>query len=1020
MKEDIGEAIVSLSANGTTISYTNNNGETESITTQDTTYSAATQSTAGLMSAADKKKLDGIASGATASTGDITEVIAGKGLTGGAISGAATLNIGAGTGISVSDDAVALATSGVEKGTYGPNQNVSGAEGNTILVPEVTVDEYGRITNIVNRTYTSKNTTYSEASESANGLMSAADKKKLNAIDSGAQVNKIETIKVNNTALSISNKAVNIDLSAYATTEAANAYADSLGSKYATAAQGAKADSAVQPGDIGGAAKKNVDTSISAGSTSTKLPTSQAVAAFVEGKGYTNNTGTVTSIATGGGLTGGPITSTGTISHADTSSQASITASGRKYITGVTLDGYGHVTGLTTGTETVTDTNTTYTYAAAKSKTNGNVTMDLTAGGSGSGTQSVKVKGTGRTSVTSDSNGVVSVDTSLSALTVGSKTYDGSTAVSITAADLGLSNALHFIGVKSSIPTSGTYANGDVILVGNKEYVYNNGWVELGDGSSYALKSIQVKAGSGLSGGGTIDNDVTISHGNTSDVSNVTANGRKYVTGLTFDDYGHVTGVTTGTETVTDTNTTYDLSAASASNGQVEIKLTAGGSGSGVDTISLKSAGATTITADSNNNIEIKSVNTEYSAGSGLSLANNVFSHSNVVTPTHVPGVQMTTANHITDYGDTITAFEPVYDANGHIVYQTTHNYWLPAAPEIPEKLPNPKTLNINGISYDGSADKTISIAEGSNVSITSTQSAITISANDTKNTAGATDTGSLLYLIGAKDQSAEIQTYSKQNVYVDASSHVYAPNFVGGLKTNGGNIILSQENYGSSLPGSGVGGLLYFVDENDGSLPDGGIKGQILIKNSNVDGDASWHSVAVNNNAGKRYVVETGDIGTGEDGLGYNTSIYTENSVLYGAAWNDYAEYRNQNKVIEPGYCVASADNGCVYKTTEKFQACDGIVSDTFGFAIGQTEQATTPLAVAGRVLAYFEGNREDYHAGDTVCAGPEGKIMKMTREEIREWPDRIVGIVSEIPNYEYWGTHNVKVNNRIWIKVK
>lgn len=66
--------------------------------------------------------------------------------------------------------------------------------------------------------------------------------------------------------------------------------------------------------------------------------------------------GTVTNVATGTGLTGGPITNSGTISHADTSSQESVTASGRTYITGVTLDDFGHVTGLTTGTETVTDT----------------------------------------------------------------------------------------------------------------------------------------------------------------------------------------------------------------------------------------------------------------------------------------------------------------------------------------------------------------------------------------------------------------------------------------------------------------------------------------------------------------------------------------------------------------------------------------------------------------------------------------------------------------------------------------
>lgn len=155
---------------------------------------------------------------------------------------------------------------------------------------------------------------------------------------------------------------------------------------------------------------------------------------------------------------------------------------------------------------------------------------------------------------------------------------------------------------------------------------------------------------------------------------------------------------------------------------------------------------------------------------------------------------------------------------------------------------------------------------------------------------------------------------------------------------------------------------------------------------------------------------------------LTYHSSVYINHvtGVLMGAAWNDYAEYREQAEEIKPGYCVASNDNGKVYKTTEKFQACDGIVSDTFGFAIGETDECKTPLAVAGRVLAYCEGNRNDYHAGDVVCAGPEGRVSKMSREEIREWPDRIVGIVSEIPSYENWGESNITVNNRIWIKVK
>ncbi len=55
----------------------------------------------------------------------------------------------------------------------------------------------------------------------------------------------------------------------------------------------------------------------------------------------------------------GAITLTGTeFTHTDTSSQASVSATSRTYITAVTLDTYGHVTSLSTGTETVTDTNT--------------------------------------------------------------------------------------------------------------------------------------------------------------------------------------------------------------------------------------------------------------------------------------------------------------------------------------------------------------------------------------------------------------------------------------------------------------------------------------------------------------------------------------------------------------------------------------------------------------------------------------------------------------------------------------
>ena len=139
----------------------------------------------------------------------------------------------------------------------------------------------------------------------------------------------------------------------------------------------------------------------------------------------------------------------------------------------------------------------------------------------------------------------------------------------------------------------------------------------------------------------------------------------------------------------------------------------------------------------------------------------------------------------------------------------------------------------------------------------------------------------------------------------------------------------------------------------------------------------------------------------------------------LYGAVWNDYAEYRGQNETIEPGYITYCDDDGKLKKTTERLQKYEGVVSDTFGFAIGETDDCKTPIAVSGRALVYCN-TEETFHAGDCVCAGPDGLACYMTREEIIEFPDRIVGVVSEIPTYETWGSGNVAVNGRIWIKVK
>lgn len=126
-------------------------------------------------------------------------------------------------------------------------------------------------------------------------------------------------------------------------------------------------------------------------------------------------------------------------------------------------------------------------------------------------------------------------------------------------------------------------------------------------------------AGSGITVSSATGN-VTVSHSDTSSVSNLIGSGRTYVTGLTFDTFGHVTGVTTGTETVVDTNTTYDLTAVGQLGGAA-ISLV--GSDSTTDSIFL---GGTT------NEIVVGAVGTTISIGlpDDVTITNNLIVGGNL------------------------------------------------------------------------------------------------------------------------------------------------------------------------------------------------------------------------------------------------------------------------------------------------------------------------------------------------------------------------------------------------------
>ena len=162
-----------------------------------------------------------------------------------------------------------------------------------------------------------------------------------------------------------------------------------------------------------------------------------------------------------------------------------------------------------------------------------------------------------------------------------------------------------------------------------------------------------------------------------------------------------------------------------------------------------------------------------------------------------------------------------------------------------------------------------------------------------------------------------------------------------------------------------------------------------------------------------------------GDSGKTYLAVGYLSTTKVTNAVWNDYAECRVSD-YNTPGRVVLESSSGRMQLANDRLLPGCKIISDTFGNLMGESETAKTPIAVAGRVLVYPYQDRSKYELGAAVCSAPNGTVDIMTREEIREYPERIIGTVSEIPTYEIWQAGSkedpvdVQVNGRIWIYVR
>ena len=233
---------------------------------------------------------------------------------------------------------------------------------------------------------------------------------------------------------------------------------------------------------------------------------------------------------------------------------------------------------------------------------------------------------------------------------------------------------------------------------------------------------------------------------------------------------------------------------------------------------------------------------------------------------------------------------------------------------------------------------------------------------------------------------------------------------------------LYASDTAGSNTSVYATNGLNVRWFQNTGKLPGQPAQWGFLATFSTGDASSETHQIWMTQADGAMYHRGTNS-GNYTAPPAFHQLWQAGNSIT-GAVWNDYAEYRNAP--LEYGRVMIEKGDDSLIKSTERLQPFAGVVSDTWGFCQGKTDEAQAPIAVSGRVLVYPFQNKENYKSGDCVCTAPNGTVDIMTRSEIINYPDRIVGTVSCVPDYKIWGAgpdadrDPVEVDGRIWIKVR
>jgi len=233
--------------------------------------------------------------------------------------------------------------------------------------------------------------------------------------------------------------------------------------------------------------------------------------------------------------------SSGTISHSDTSSAGNVTASSNTFVDSLTFDEFGHVTAVSTSTAAPPNDATITVSAGTGLNGGGNFTTDQLG------------------------NETISLDVDTS--TIATRSY----------VDTEVANLV------DSSPSTLDTLNELAAALGDDPNFATTVANDIGD---KADKTIDINAGSGLTGGGDLSSNRTISHADTSSVSDVSASSNTFVDAITFDTFGHVQTVSTST---------------AAPPNDATITINAGNDLSGGGSFTTDQSGNETITIDHGN-----------------------------------------------------------------------------------------------------------------------------------------------------------------------------------------------------------------------------------------------------------------------------------------------------------------------------------------------------------------------------------------------------------------------------------